>query len=79
MGPCRVAVGEPCLPSPSLSSPPCRDALPTRHSRSPVSLYPDRPSKILLVQVGTRCPRPIPPLFCQFSFFLSGKVTTCPK
>ena len=31
---------------------------------------PDRPSKILLVQVGT-CPPPIPRLGCLFSFFLS--------
>ena len=36
----------------------------------PFPCVPDRPSKILLVQVGT-CPPPIPRLGCLFSFFLS--------
>ena len=47
----------------------------------PVPLSPDRPSKILLVQVGTLSSSPIPRLGLSvfFLFFLSNLVVSCPE
>ena len=73
-----VELGVHRAPASGVGIPPCTALracrVPCQEQESP-TCPPDRPSKILLVQVGTLSSSPIPRLGCLFSFFLRKKKT----